>query len=124
MLCAPQILFIVGDPALPKRLCRLGEAHGYALRVASGEAAARDVLDAEAPLFDLLIADLDGARLPENLSAARFARWLRPDLPVIVLTCRAGVAAQVDRLGVTEILKPIEPKMLLRHVELALLRSR
>ncbi|MGK4000909.1 response regulator [Sorangium sp. So ce1024] len=90
----PLILLVDDDVRTARLLARLLEDDGFLVELATDGAAAIARL-AHTPVPDILVTDF---RMPhaDGIAIARFARSLRPDLPLFVLT---GYPELVARLG-------------------------
>ncbi|WP_437332782.1 response regulator [Sorangium sp. So ce296] len=90
----PLILLVDDDVRTARLLARLLEDDGFRVELATDGALALARL-ARTPAPDVLVTDF---RMPhaDGLAVARFARSLRPDLPLFVLT---GYPELVARLG-------------------------
>ncbi|KYF62428.1 hypothetical protein BE11_27510 [Sorangium cellulosum] len=90
----PLILLVDDDVRTVRLLARLLEDDGFRVELATDGALAMARL-ARTPLPDILVTDF---RMPhaDGMAVARFARSLRPDLPLFVLT---GYPELVARLG-------------------------
>jgi len=118
-------ILLVEDEAELSRLVREGlESHGYSIACAASVTAARNILEAQT--FDLAILDLN---LPDGsgLDLAQPLRATCRDLPILVLTARAGVADRVKGLrgGADDyVCKPVAMEELVARVEAILRRAR
>ncbi|MGQ0767180.1 MAG: sigma-54-dependent transcriptional regulator [Gemmatimonadota bacterium] len=116
----PSILIVDDEPNIRRMLAALLGAEGYEVREAHGGKAALASLDVEpdVALVDLMMpGDLDGL---ETLTALR-NRF--PDLPVVMMSGRAGLsdAVQATRLGAFNFLeKPLTPEGVLLTLSAAL----
>ncbi|WP_437574513.1 response regulator [Sorangium sp. So ce887] len=90
----PLILLVDDDIRTARLLARLLEDDGFRVELATDGAFAIARL-ARTPVPDILVTDF---RMPhaDGIAVARFARSLRPDLPLFVLT---GYPELVARLG-------------------------
>jgi DNA-binding response OmpR family regulator len=119
-----KILMVEDDPDVARSVQDGLASRGYAVARAATIAAARELL--ETSTFDLAILDLT---LPDGcgLELTQPLRATCRDLPILVLTARAGVADRVEglRRGADDYLcKPFAMEELTARVEAILRRSR
>lgn len=91
-------------------------AEGIAVSSADSDARAYQILEAEAPSFSVLVADINLGAGTTGFDVARRARLLNPELKVVYIT---GHAAHLDRFGVDGAVmfpKPFNPTELAQQV--------
>ena len=119
-----NILIVEDEPGLQLGLQDLLEEAGHQIRVCGeGRLAMEQVKqkDWDLVLLDLGLPDIDGTRLLEHFNNSY------ADIPVLVLTARAGEADIVlgFKLGAFDyVTKPYSPRVLLARVDALLRRSR
>jgi CheY-like chemotaxis protein len=106
----PQVLLVEDDPRQRALLSRLLAEAGYAVTVAGNSVAALGELSGR---FDLLITDVDLDCRLNGLDNAHLAHFVKPDLPVLVLSARAPVDAE----GITCLRKPCTSAAILSAVQ-------
>jgi two-component system nitrogen regulation response regulator NtrX len=115
-----SILVVDDEPSVLDLCARYLSREGYIVCTASSAAQARQQLTEQA--FDLLIIDI---YLPDEggVSLLKYVRQQQPDLPMMLITGRAGAGTMVDalRLNVREYLcKPFALHALRAAVERSL----
>jgi two-component system OmpR family response regulator len=118
-----DILVVDDDPRICRSLAHYLGREGYGVRTAvDGEEMRRSVTERPPDLvvLDLVLPDEDGLALARELRA-------QSDVPIIILTGKAGVADEVAGLEVGAddyITKPFDERNLLAHVHSVLRRTR
>ncbi|HVI34308.1 response regulator [Phenylobacterium sp.] len=89
---------------------------GFEVRSADTDTRAYQLLEQQAPVIDVLVADINLGAGTTGFDVARRARQLRPELKVVYIT---GHAAHLDRFGVDGAVmfpKPFNPRELADQV--------
>ena len=113
-----RILLVDDDAGLIQLLQLVFESRGFGVTVAFNGTQALQALERELPevvLLDLMMPDMDGFEICRKIRAnPRTA-----DIPIIVLTAKAGEGTKQEALaaGATEyLLKPVRPSKLIKRI--------
>jgi CheY-like chemotaxis protein len=108
-------ILAVEDEALVRILIveTLADAGHSVLEAADGESALAVVK--ETPDLDLIVTDVRMSKM-DGFSLARFAREIRPDLPVLFMTGYMGADVPANIPGAKVLQKPFDPDDLLAAI--------
>jgi CheY-like chemotaxis protein len=113
-LAPGHVLLVEDDPEGAAAIAAVLESFGWVVSQAAGAEAALDLIEADQPRIDVVLADIAMPGAFDGMELAVHLRRMRPDLRVVLMTGRTAEVHRAAWDGFALLPKPCPPALLAR----------